>query len=103
MRCLGDAGVASGLDHGVEQADAAAHREKVVAAQLANCRRLAGWLGREGRLATPWTVRSASDMLYALISSDMIEALTVDRRWSERRLARHLAVVFESTFTTVRA
>jgi AcrR family transcriptional regulator len=80
--------------------DAAAHRDRVAAAQLAGCRRLAAWLHREDRLAAPWTVPSAADMLYALISSDMIEALTVDRGWSTRRLARHLAVLFEATFAT---
>ncbi len=37
-------------------------------------------------------------MLFALISSDMIEALIVDRRWSQRRLAERLALVFRSTF-----
>jgi hypothetical protein len=37
-------------------------------------------------------------MLFALISSDMIEALIVDRRWSRRRLAKHLALLFRSTF-----
>jgi hypothetical protein len=28
----------------------------------------------------------------------MIEALIVDRRWSRRRLAEHLALLFRSTF-----
>jgi hypothetical protein len=37
-------------------------------------------------------------MLVALISSDMIEALIVDRRWSLQRLAQHLALLFRSTF-----
>lgn len=96
------------VDRAVERtrhvdADAAAHRDRVVAAQLANCRRLAVWLEREGRLKAPWTVRSAGDMLYGLVSSDMVEALTVDRGWPESRLARHLAVMFESTFVTSRA
>ncbi len=95
------------IDRAVERVrhldtDAAAHRDRVAAAQLANCRRLADWLDRESRLAAPWTVRSASDMLFGLISSDMIEALTVDRRWSQSRLVRHLAVMFESTFATSR-
>jgi len=80
--------------------DAAAHRDRVAATQLANCRRLASWLHREGRLAEPWTVQSGTDMLYALISSDLIEALTVDRHWSTRRLARHLATMFQYTFTS---
>jgi AcrR family transcriptional regulator len=78
--------------------DAAAHRKRVVAEKLSNCRRLARRLGDEGRLAGAWTTESASDMLFALISSDMIEALIVDRRWSRQRLADHLALLFRSTF-----
>jgi AcrR family transcriptional regulator len=78
--------------------DAAAHRKRVVAEKLANCRRLARGLDDEGRLARAWTTESASDMLFALISSDMIEALIVDRRWSRQRLAKHLALLFRSTF-----
>lgn len=78
--------------------DAAAHRDRVAAAQLSNCRRLTDWLHRDGLLAAPWTVRSAADMLYALISSDLIEALTSDRHWSTRRLTSHLALLFRSAF-----
>jgi AcrR family transcriptional regulator len=80
--------------------DAAAHRSRVTAAQLANCRRLATWLRQEGRLAAPWTVAAATDMLWALVSTDTIERLTVDRRWSQRRLAAHLGVLLRSTFAT---
>jgi AcrR family transcriptional regulator len=78
--------------------DAAAHRRRVVAEQLRNCRRLAQRLHDEGRLAGGWTTGSASDMLFALISTDMIEALIVDRRWSRQRLAEHLALLLRSTF-----
>jgi AcrR family transcriptional regulator len=79
-------------------ADAARHRKRVVAAKLANCRHIAHRLHDEGRLATGWTTQSATDMLFALISTDMIEALIVDRRWSRQRLADHLALLFRSTF-----
>jgi AcrR family transcriptional regulator len=78
--------------------DAAAHRKRVVAAKLANCRRLVRALEDEGCLASAWTVEAASDMLFALISSDMIEALIVDRRWSRQRLGEKLALLFRSTF-----
>jgi AcrR family transcriptional regulator len=78
--------------------DAAVHRGRVVAEKLSNCRRLAGRLDDEGRLASGWSRESASDMLFALVSSDMIEALIVDRRWPRRRLAEHLALMFRSTF-----
>ena len=77
--------------------DAAAHRERVVQAQLANCRRLAEWLEREGRLAPPWTVETATDMLWALISTDMIEGL-LTRRWSRRLLGERLGLLLRSTF-----
>jgi AcrR family transcriptional regulator len=83
--------------------DAAAHGERVVAEQLANCRRLARWLAGDGVLAQPWTVSSAADMLFALVSSEVIEALVVERAWSSRRLARHLSVLFRSTFTIERS
>jgi AcrR family transcriptional regulator len=82
--------------------DAAAYYQRVLAGQLANCRRLASWLAAEGRLAEPWTVASARDMLYALISSEVIGALTEERRWSRARLATHLAALFRATFVTDR-
>jgi AcrR family transcriptional regulator len=78
--------------------DAAAHREHVIGAQFANCRRLSGRLADEGRLREPWTVASAADMLFALVASDIIEALLADRRWSHRRLERGLALLLRSTF-----
>ncbi|HZC52666.1 MAG TPA: helix-turn-helix domain-containing protein [Mycobacterium sp.] len=80
--------------------DAATHRRRVVTEKLANCRRLVRRLTDEGRLAAGWTPRTATDMLFALISSDMVEALILDRRWSQQRLAHHLALLFRSTFTT---
>jgi AcrR family transcriptional regulator len=91
------------VDRAIEQArhrdpDAAAHRRRVVAEKLRSCRRLARRLDQDGRLAAPWTVESATDMLFALVSSDLMEALMVDRRWSRTRLASQLAVLFRSTF-----
>jgi len=81
--------------------DAAAHRKRVVAAQLSNCRGLVKRLQEEERLAASWTPTAAADMLFGLISSDLIEALLVDRRWSHRRLADHLALLFRSTFVAL--
>lgn len=83
--------------------DATALRRRVVAEKLDSARRVAGRLDREGRLAPPWTAATAADMLFALISSDVIEALTVDRRWSQRRLAEHLALLLRRTFVAPRA
>jgi AcrR family transcriptional regulator len=82
---------------GRDDPDAAGHRERVVRAQLSNCRRLAEWLEREGRLAPPWTVETATDMLFALISTDMIDKL-LTRRWSRRRLGDGISLLLRSTF-----
>lgn len=65
-----------------------------------SCRRLAEWLATEMRLAAPWTVPTAADMLWALMSFDVLEALVVDRRWSHKRLARRLSALLQSTFVT---
>lgn len=81
-------------------ADAAAHQARVAAAKLANCRRLADRIHAEGRLAEPWTPTTAADIIYALATSDVIESLTVDRRWSRQRLADGLAALLRSTLMT---
>ncbi len=78
--------------------DAAAHWKLVMADQQACCQRLAAWLAREQRLAPPWTVRTATDMLWALMSFDLLEELLVDRGWSARRYRTHLAALLRSTF-----
>ncbi|NYI07771.1 TetR/AcrR family transcriptional regulator [Allostreptomyces psammosilenae] len=82
--------------------DAALHYERAVASQLEHCRRIAEWLEREERLAPPWTVDGATEMLWALISSDLVEALVVERRWSPGLLGDHLALMYERTFVRPR-
>ncbi|GAB3489842.1 TetR/AcrR family transcriptional regulator [Amycolatopsis cihanbeyliensis] len=79
-------------------ADAARHREAVTEAQLANCRWLAERLAAENRLAPHWTVRSATDMLWGLISTDLFERMLTGRGWSQRRLEKHLQALYLSTF-----
>src|SRR5262245_54374331 len=78
--------------------DAAAHWQLVMADQQAYCHRLAVWLAHEQRLAPPWTVQSAADMLWALMSYELLEELLVDRGWSPRRYRTYLAALFQSTF-----
>jgi AcrR family transcriptional regulator len=81
-----------------EDADAARHRERYMREQLAACRRLAAWLEREDRLGPAWTVDDATDMLFALISTDLLDRLLNVRRWSRRRAERRLATLLTSTF-----
>ncbi|HEY3952777.1 MAG TPA: helix-turn-helix domain-containing protein [Streptosporangiaceae bacterium] len=78
--------------------DAAAHRATVIADQRAACRRLVGWLHDEGVLAPSWTPATATDMLWALMSSALIRALLVDCGWSTRSYARQLSALLVRTF-----
>ncbi len=65
---------------------------------LAGARRLADWLAREGRLAAPWTVATAADMIWALMSPDLLNRLMHERHWSAKRIGDQLAVLLTSTF-----
>ncbi|HZD01485.1 MAG TPA: helix-turn-helix domain-containing protein [Actinomycetes bacterium] len=78
--------------------DAQAHWKLVMADQQACCHRLATWLDGEQRLPPPWTVQTAADMLWALMSFDLLEELLVDRGWSPRRYRTYLAALLRSTF-----
>lgn len=78
--------------------DAAAHRQRVVAARLSGCRRVAQRLADEGALAPGWTAETAADMILALTTSDVVEVLTVDRSWSTDELAQRLGALLRSTF-----
>lgn len=62
------------------------------------CERLMAWLDAEGHLTPPWTVGTAADMLWALMSWDVLEGLLVERGWSREQYAEHMAVLFRATF-----
>lgn len=83
------------VDRAIEQvrrvdADAQRHRDTVTQAQLANCRRIAEWLEREGRLNTSWTVDSATDLLFGLICTELFERLMTMRGWTTEVLENRL-------------
>ena len=68
--------------------------------QRTACRRVARRLAREGILAQPWTTGSAAELLWALLSPDLITRLTVTRGWDETDLADRLAVLLHRALTT---
>lgn len=91
--------VARALEHaGRDHPDAATWRKRIADYQLADCRMLAQRLHGEGRLAKGWTVATAADMLWALISTEMLERLLVDCRWSPPAYARLYAQLLRRTF-----
>jgi AcrR family transcriptional regulator len=65
---------------------------------LKGSRRLMRWLDDEGRLAPRWSVDAAADMMWALMSIDVLDRLLNERRWSTRRVAAQLATLFRATF-----
>jgi AcrR family transcriptional regulator len=77
--------------------DAAAHCAQVTADQLAACRRVARRLAREGTLAMPWTAAAAAELLWALLSPDLVTRLT--GRWGQAEFAGRLSVLLERTLT----
>lgn len=83
----------------VEGADeaAAAHRARVSEAQWATCSWLAGRLAEEGLLTDPWTASTAADLLYGLISTDMIDRLLHHRGWTQTQLGERLGVLLRTT------
>jgi AcrR family transcriptional regulator len=66
---------------------------------LAGSRRLADWLALEHQLAPPWTPTTAADMLWSLMSIDLLDRLLRDRRWSPKRAGDHLAALLTAAFT----
>jgi AcrR family transcriptional regulator len=92
-------GVARALEHvGRTDPDAAEWRRRIANSQLADCRLLAKRLEQEHRLALGWSVKTATDMLWALISTELLERLLVDRGWSTRAYAERLTRLLHSTF-----
>jgi AcrR family transcriptional regulator len=57
------------------------------------CREIARRLSDEDRLAPPFTVETAADLLVALMRHDLLESLIVDRGWSPERYRDTLAEI----------
>lgn len=81
-----------------DDADAAQLWQTAQGNWLKGSRRLMRWLSDEGRLAPQWSVEAAADMMWALMSIDLLDRLINERRWSGRRVADHLATLFQTVF-----
>lgn len=89
----------SALEHvGRTDPDTAAWRRRIAEYQLLDCRGLAQRLADEHRLAPAWTVDTATDMLWALLPTEVLERLLVNRGWSPVRFAQLYAQLLRSTF-----
>lgn len=77
--------------------DVAAHWKVVSREHRRDCRRLATQLAEADRLSPAWTVRAASDMLWVLMSYDVLSGLVEDRGWSVDQYVGHLQLLLRST------
>lgn len=78
--------------------DVARYRTQVVENQRRACRRLLQGLADHGLLSDTWTVDSGTDMLWSLLSTDMIEALLLECDWSRESLRDRLRDIYRSIF-----
>lgn len=63
------------------------------------CQMLVGRLVAEGRLAEPWTEKTAADLLWAFMSVDLLEDLVHDRGWSREEYAERLSLLLRRALT----
>jgi hypothetical protein len=92
-------GVARRLEHvGRADPDATRWRREIAEHQYVDCRALAARLDREQCLAPGWTIDTAADMLWALISTEPLEKLLVDRHRSPEQYAERYARLLRSAF-----
>jgi AcrR family transcriptional regulator len=68
-----------------------------VDAWRAGCARIARRLADEGRLAEPWTVDEATDLLWNQMFPDGFERLTVQRGWSLERYRELVTLLLRRT------
>lgn len=72
-----------------DEAAAAAWDDRM-AVRLAGTRSAVMPVASAGGLRLGWTVNSATDMIFALLSPTMYEDLVIDRNWSQRRYTDHI-------------
>ena len=62
-----------------------------------NTRRLVEWLDREGWLAAVWSVKEATDWLWAAISFESYNQLVGERGWTTEQFVRRIMQLVEKT------
>jgi len=62
------------------------------------CRGFAAALHSEGNLAAGWTIDSAADLLWSMLSIRTWRELVLERRWSMTRYIEHMTRAVERTF-----
>lgn len=95
----------AGVIRAVDQArhrdeDAAALWADSTSAWYAECRQLVRRIDAEGRLAEPWSLEHAADLLWSFMSVDFVEDLIGERGWTVEELSNRLALVVRRAIMT---
>ncbi len=91
-------GVARAVDRSRhEDPDAEALWQRAMQGWYGTCTSLAAALDGDGRLAEPWTVTTAADLLWALMSVEVVDDLRNERGWSADGFADRLRVLVRRT------
>lgn len=77
--------------------DARALWNRAMSAWHSACKGLAHALADEHRLAEPWTPATAADLLWALMSVELVDDLVNERGWDTDTLAERLSLLVRRT------
>ena len=77
--------------------DAAALWDRSMEVWYEACCELAGRLDAEGYLIAPWTAAAAADLMWSMMSVELVDDLTDVRGWTTGELAERLRVLFRRT------
>ena len=80
--------------------DVAALLRQSKSAWLGECRNLVRRIEAEGRLAPPWTVTQAADLLWSFMAVTFVDDLVTARRWTVTQLAERLTLVVHRAVMT---
>jgi AcrR family transcriptional regulator len=86
-----------------EDPDAAELWRRAMADWFSGCRELAERIAAEGRLAAPWTVETAAELLWGMMSPELLERLSAGRGWTPEELRGRILLLVRRTLVTERA
>lgn len=66
----------------------------------AGCHAIASAIADEGRLAPPWTPVTAADLMWSLMSVELVDDLLNERGWTVDELADRLSLLTQRTLLT---
>lgn len=82
----------------LDEAAAKAWNDRMTALRE-GCRRIVEWLQRDGRLSSKLTVDTATDLMWAIVSVQVWDALTDEREWTPPQYVREVSRALHRVLT----